>query len=432
MNKKKAQVTVFIIIGIIVVALFAMFIYLRNSDDAKIEQEIQTMKTPLEFQPIKNYVEQCIEGRSQEVIQLIALQGGYYGISDYPLEYVLPEIDVSIYLPYYLYNFENTILDQIRLEEELSSGIIDIIDSCMDFSMFHYNITVDTSKLDVQSKLSNVDLRAKILFTINIQTEDKTNHVIDQFDINVQTDIFNKYIISKLMTDEQYVNGNEVCISCLSDMINSSGYNLDMVEIEGEYHYIIIYSLSDDDLVYNFAHRFNFESSFETIRIEPIDDLNAVIDYAYSYQVSAIGVNLTYSDDSDLFDIDSKTGLITFTPKYEDSGEHIVTINVEDLYGNKATEIFSMTIEDFGSRPTLYYIGNLYANVGETLIYDVNASSNDDLIITYIDDSDLFDINLNTGIINFITTQAGVYGFNITAIDQNGNYDIEEGILVVS
>ncbi|MBT4400111.1 MAG: hypothetical protein HOD37_11565, partial [Bacteroidetes bacterium] len=58
-----------------------------------------------------------------------------------------------------------------------------------------------------------------------------------------------------------------------------------------------------------------------------------------------------YEETGLLFNIDSKSGLIEFTPKYINSGEHIITITVEDFNGNKVTEIFTLIIEDFGSKP---------------------------------------------------------------------------------
>jgi hypothetical protein len=432
-RNKKSQVTVFIIVGIIVLLIFALAMYISKSNDKSVDNEIQTMKTPLEFQPIKNYVEQCIESRTQDVIRVVALQGGYYGISNYPLEYVVPGLDVSIYLPYYLYDFENTVIDKSRLEQELSYGIESSLESCMNFSMFHYDISVDTKALDVQTSLTTNNVIAKVFFTLNIQSEDAIN-TIDQFDVQVQTDLLNVYNVAKLITDEQYINGNEICITCLSDIVNSIGYNLDMVEVEGDSYYVIIYTISDSnsDIVYNFAHRFNLDDGYNALNIESIDTLNAVIDYKFNYIILATGNNLTFSDDSDLFNIDSKSGLIEFTPKYINSGEHIITITVEDFNGNKVTEIFTLIIEDFGSKPVIDYIGNLEGRVGESFLYDVNASSTDDLYLTYVDDSDLFDVNLKTGIIDFIPSEVGVFSFDITAIDQNGNYDVEGGLLVVN
>jgi hypothetical protein len=64
---------------------------------------------------------------------------------------------------------------------------------------------------------------------------------------------------------------------------------------------------------------------------------------SYTLTISAddedFGESLTFSDDTDLFDIDSETGEISFTPKDRDAGTHQVRITVTDGEG-ESDEIF--------------------------------------------------------------------------------------------
>ncbi|MBI1969946.1 hypothetical protein HYS48_04595, partial [Candidatus Woesearchaeota archaeon] len=72
MREKRGQITVFIIIGIFLLAAVAVFLYLKQDRTGlEIEQAI-----PEEFMPIKHFVEECIQKYAQQGILLMGVQGG--------------------------------------------------------------------------------------------------------------------------------------------------------------------------------------------------------------------------------------------------------------------------------------------------------------------------------------------------------------------
>lgn len=78
MRNKKSQVTVYIIIGIIILFISAGIIYLRNISIEKSETEVPTIHTvPIEFSPVKEYVTNCVEQTAVKGLKLLGLQGGY-------------------------------------------------------------------------------------------------------------------------------------------------------------------------------------------------------------------------------------------------------------------------------------------------------------------------------------------------------------------
>ncbi len=82
--------------------------------------------------------------------------------------------------------------------------------------------------------------------------------------------------------------------------------------------------------------------------IEPIGGLTTVVGKAFSYTVMATDIDhgdtLTFSDDTEIFDIDPNTGEISFTPSEKDAGVHYVTITVTDEEGetNQTTVPFTI------------------------------------------------------------------------------------------
>ncbi len=84
-NSKKAQVTVFVIIGIIIVVSVALFFVIRGSIST-------TVNVPAEFQPAYNTFLSCMEANAQTGISVLESQGGYI--------YLPPFVPGSTYQPF--------------------------------------------------------------------------------------------------------------------------------------------------------------------------------------------------------------------------------------------------------------------------------------------------------------------------------------------
>ncbi len=106
MYKKRGQVTIFIIVGIILMFSVALFLYFRN---ISLPHE-ETEAVPAAYAPVHNYVRTCVDALSQRAITLIGIQGGYLElppkIADNPDSYlpIIPNSDVR--LPYWYYQGE--------------------------------------------------------------------------------------------------------------------------------------------------------------------------------------------------------------------------------------------------------------------------------------------------------------------------------------
>ena len=86
-TNKKAQITTFIIIGIIILIGVLVYIGIRSSK-LPTEKEVERViaEVPVEFQPINDFVQSCIAKTGKDAIKAIGLHGGYidlklYGIS---------------------------------------------------------------------------------------------------------------------------------------------------------------------------------------------------------------------------------------------------------------------------------------------------------------------------------------------------------------
>ncbi len=112
---KRGQITVFIIVGIVILFIFAGALFISNQAvEEKITQEGEPVikEVPLAFEPIKSFTENCLYSTGKKGLLILGQQGGYI----YPE--VLGEFSVSkptdsmginlepLKVPYWFYNEE--------------------------------------------------------------------------------------------------------------------------------------------------------------------------------------------------------------------------------------------------------------------------------------------------------------------------------------
>jgi len=136
---------------------------------------------------------------------------------------------------------------------------------------------------------------------------------------------------------------------------------------------------------------------------------------------------LTFSDNTDIFDIDARTGEFSFIPLEEQVGKHTVKITVTDSAAASATCSFTITVANVNDPPALEMLPAQSALQGRQFQLKV-AAADPDLKsdptekLRFSDDCPLFNINNESGLISFTPTndQIGVWNTNITVTDRGG------------
>jgi hypothetical protein len=152
----------------------------------------------------------------------------------------------------------------------------------------------------------------------------------------------------------------------------------------------------------------------------PIGNKIAVEGSFFSFNVIASdpdGDDLLFSDNTTLFNINPFNGMISFTPRNSQAGDHYVNISVIDgQYTDSEVVLFHIT--NVNNPPVIEPILPQRANVGELFTLQINASDPDHDNLSFSDDTPLFDISAG-GLINFTPAKAdvGTYLINITATD---------------
>jgi len=139
------------------------------------------------------------------------------------------------------------------------------------------------------------------------------------------------------------------------------------------------------------------------------------------YTNNTVG-SLSFTDDSDFFVINLTTGLINFTPNQSMVGNnHLITITAEDEYGLSGLGSFYLNVSGMNDFPIFPEIENQSGKIGVNFMLDINATDEEGDDISYYDNASFFEINLTTGLIDFLVNDSMI-GFHIINISINDTY----------
>ncbi len=256
---KRGQITVFIVLGIIVLALtlFIFAIYSQYSPKEISTAERGVLDASNLAGPVKSYVESCIRNTAKEGILENGYSGGYF---------TLPErstIDLFYNVPYYKgYEQDYSPSDEV-IASELGKYVDVLLNLCLDdfqpFKEQGYNITAGKPSSAV--KLSPTKFSIETTFPLAV-TLGTTITEISSFHTGVPAEEF----YSDLEAARLVANSTTemICTSCFSDL---AAKNELFVEIYALTNNTYLFEITDNDYEINyekfrlrFAVRYN-ESS---------------------------------------------------------------------------------------------------------------------------------------------------------------------------
>ncbi|MBW2991063.1 hypothetical protein KY348_05165 [Candidatus Woesearchaeota archaeon] len=180
-----------------------------------------------------------------------------------------------------------------------------------------------------------------------------------------------------------------------------------------------------------------------------ITNLTGYGDSLFIYMVNATdpdedtyeGEVLAYADNTSLFEINSSTGLISFTPNQSQVGNHTILINVSDDGGLIDTQVMNLEVQN-NTAPVLMSIGNLSCSEDNLCFIIINASDADNDNLTFTSNNTaVFNLTDNlsqnpvmSAYINYtpLQSQVGNYSIVITVADPKSASDTETIIFTIN
>lgn len=202
---RKGQITLFIIIGILLLFSVVLFIYLKNKTTI-FQPEIVV---PPELMPIKNYIEGCMLTIAEGGIITLGQQSGYIEIpSDIgrsPSSYVSIDPFNIVKMPYWHYKGEEMIPSLEYIRDEISRHIEDNLISCIDnLSIFRDSYEIETGELKVKTTLADKNVLVEADYPLDIKSKSEQKRTkINKFRIEIPVRLKSVYeMASKIMRAE--------------------------------------------------------------------------------------------------------------------------------------------------------------------------------------------------------------------------------------
>jgi len=276
---KKSQITVFIIIGILLVVAIAAYLTLNVSLNGNNANNMNYGET----RPIYNFVQDCIEETGEDAIYQIGKTGGYV-IAPEPRMHFDEKSDdgVAFYLhdsgkkfsnqnaltpsvpsaaPYeeVVFEKENLMPTKEIIEKQLSLYMDSFLYYCVgDFSDFSdFNIT--QGKIKTTSKIEKNKVVFNVNYPLTISKESRT-YVFNEFSGEVFVRLNQTYSLIQELMDEQMKKPDAICMSCIYDLSTKYDLKVKMMDAEGGIIFVVLdekSKINNHDYLFYFANKYN-------------------------------------------------------------------------------------------------------------------------------------------------------------------------------
>lgn len=215
---KRGQTTVFIIIGIIILVSIGTFFYVSKVvKEGGLESERErALLVPKQVEPIKTFIEACIDQVSRNGINLIGLQGGYSnmpedvfaGASQNIFSNSL-QIFRNLKVPYWYYEKASGVQESQKpskgnMEGELNNYINRNLADCVkDTSVFEpQGYEFAFGEVDAESTINTDSVDIKVTYPINVKFKDIYFN-FDEFNKDLDVPLGRLYELAERIMDSE-------------------------------------------------------------------------------------------------------------------------------------------------------------------------------------------------------------------------------------
>ena len=152
MMNKRGQVTVFVIVGIVIVVTIALVFYFLG-DNIKRETDTEVVFDESSLEPLQDYVEDCIEKHGGEAIDLVLKGGGDIEPGLHQM-YHNEKINFLCYTDGYNACYNKMPFLDSHIEEQINNYVLERLNTCIDFS------AIESEGFEIQK--GNMDLKTSV------------------------------------------------------------------------------------------------------------------------------------------------------------------------------------------------------------------------------------------------------------------------------
>jgi hypothetical protein len=414
---KRGQVTVFIILGVLIIFSAALAFFLMNLSTP--ENNSIPDNTQIEF-----FIQECLDKAGENSLKKTFSHGGYYK----PLQKGLLNFyqDNELFsVPSYFESEKSSLISLNQFKQEISRGAEKELLVCLeDFSPFtEKGILIQAGSPKIRVDFSNEEAIFLLEYPLTITTK-KQEIAVSTFSTKIPVEFKTHYTILKDFLKEQETSPKEFLVGGLSYGLIDSDAHLEISDSEKEEGVVMIsLKIPPNEIPLNFLLNFDYGSVENLNATESESNFSLIFDSDWTIttsgihkkQIEATGDGLVYSLDTEDFSI-SQTGEITLDTNGFPNDESIYYVSVENKYGEGSSGPLYLKINIQGDGlPEIKNPLSVETAVKKSFVYQIESVNTD----TFTSETYLFDIS-ETGLINFTPQESGEHSIRINAINEKG------------
>ena len=227
--KKRGQLTIFILIAIIIIAIvLAYFLFFKKDLSEYTNPDVE--KTHV-------IIKDCIESNLVDSVRLIGLQGGYFTLPERYFETELSKI------AYGYYNRENTLVSISKMENEINSYIETALPLCVDENNLD-DLNIEKKEVNAKANIKKNLVSVKIDFPVCITKEESTSCLKKDYSSEIEVKLGDIHNIATKIINQKIKYPNLIDLTYLS----SFSYSVSILPYDNN---IFIYLITDENYELN-------------------------------------------------------------------------------------------------------------------------------------------------------------------------------------
>lgn len=220
---KRGQITVFVIMGIVILSIVIGLFYLSSkANETKLKTEFsETARLPIEIQQQKEIIEDCLGEKIKEAARIAGVNGGY--ISNKPVKAISYEGNDIAYIGS---------ISKENIEDEIKEYVKENFGKCKDNS--------DIEKVEVEILEDKIKVNAEM--PVNLESGDSS------VEISFFTSEYNVKLGGMLNIIENSKE-NLDCMTCLIDEAENNKMKITISILDN----VKIMEIKDENYMFNFA-----------------------------------------------------------------------------------------------------------------------------------------------------------------------------------
>jgi len=261
---KRGQVTVFLIVGLIVLLVSGIIIFLTKGANLSI-QDASDIESVFLGDQVQNYVDQCLYLTAKDSLFFVGEHGGYYNLP--------PVYDPDFYLPYYFYESVDYSPKTSEIERELALYVQEQIPFCLQkFNSFSSKGTEVKTVGEMEGK---VDIKEEtVQFQLTLPLEVYQGSYVKElrfFSTEISSKLYPIIDLKEKLMEEQIKDPNSLCLSCLWNWSLESDLQVGMYKMD---NYTLLFEikansslLDPEEYYFNFLNRYPIVNESENNEI---------------------------------------------------------------------------------------------------------------------------------------------------------------------